>query len=253
MHTCINQKKGIKYCQTGEERKVIKVKVLVVEDAQDMNRLIVKTLKRAGYSVDGCFDGEEALAYLLGAEYDAILLDIMMPKLDGYGLLKQLREKGIETPVMFLTARDAVADRVKGLDYGADDYLVKPFDFDELLARIRAMTRKRAGSRSNQFCIADLTIDVKQMTASRNGVQIPLLPKEFSILEYMIRNQGAVLSREQLENQIWNYEYSGSSNNIDVYISRLRKKIDNGHRVKLLHTIRGIGWALREEETGETQ
>ena len=227
------------------------MKVLVVEDEQDMCRLIVKTLKKAGYSVDGCFNGEEALSYLLGAEYDAVLLDVMMPKLDGYGLLKKLRDRGVETPVMFLTARDAVADRVKGLDYGADDYLVKPFDFDELLARIRAMTRKQAGRHSNRFCIADLTVDVKQMTASRNGRQIPLLPKEFSILEYMIRNQGIVLSREQLENQIWNYEYSGSSNNIDVYISRLRKKIDNGHCVKLLNTIRGVGWTLRAEETGE--
>ncbi len=236
-----------------EKRKVICVKVLVVEDARDMNRLIVKTLKKAGYSVDGCFDGEEALLYLLGAEYDAILLDVMMPKLDGYGLLKKLRDQGIETPVMFLTARDAVADKVKGLDYGADDYLVKPFDFEELLARIRAMTRKQAGSRSNRFFIADLTVDEKKMTASRSGVQIPLLPKEFAILEYMIRNQGIVLSREQLENQIWNYEYSGSSNNIDVYISRLRKKIDNGHPVKLLHTIRGMGWVLRAEETGENE
>ena len=227
------------------------MKILVVEDARDMNRLIVKTLKKAGYSVDGCFDGEEAMVYLLGAEYDAILLDVMMPRLDGYGLLKRLRDQGTETPVMLLTARDAVADRVKGLDYGADDYLVKPFDFDELLARLRAMTRKRAGSRSNRFCIADLSVDVKQRTASRNGVQIPLLPKEFTILEYMIKNQGTVLSREQLENQIWNYEYSGSSNNIDVYISKLRKKIDHGHTIKLLHTIRGVGWTLREENAGE--
>ena len=123
------------------------MRVLVVEDARDMNRLIVKMLKKAGYSVDGCFDGQEALEYLLGADYDAILLDVMLPKLDGYQLLQQLRSKGVDTPVLFLTARDAVADRVKGLDLGADDYLIKPFDFDELLARIRAMTRKRAGSK----------------------------------------------------------------------------------------------------------
>lgn len=227
------------------------MRVLVVEDARDMNRLIVKTLKKAGYSVDGCFDGEEAQDCLLGAEYDAILLDVMMPRLDGYELLKRLRDKGVDTPVLFLTARDAVADRVKGLDLGADDYLVKPFDFDELLARIRAMTRKRVGSRSNQFTVADLTVDAERRTASRGGMEIPLLPKEFSILEYMIRNQGIVLPREQLENQIWNYEYSGSSNNVDVYISRLRKKIDHGHAVKLLHTIRGVGWVLRAEKAGE--
>lgn len=227
------------------------MKVLVVEDARDMNRLIVKTLKKAGYSVDSCFDGEEALDCLLGAEYDAILLDVMMPKLDGYSLLEKLRDKVVETPVLMLTARDAVADRVKGLDLGADDYLIKPFDFEELLARIRAMTRMHTGSRKNQLALADLTVDIGRRTVSRDGVEIVLRPKEFSILEYMIRNQGIVLSREQLENQIWNYEYSGSSNNIDVYISQLRKKIDSGHEVKLLHTIRGIGWTLRVDEAGD--
>lgn len=227
------------------------MRILVVEDERDMNRLIVKMLKKAGYSVDGCFDGQEALEYLLGADYDAILLDVMLPKLDGYQLLQQLRSEGVDTPVLFLTARDAVADRVKGLDLGADDYLVKPFDFDELLARIRAMTRKRAGSKSNQFTLADLTVDTERRIVKRAGVEISLLPKEFTILEYMMRNQGIVLSREQLENQIWNYEYSGSSNNVDVYISRLRKKIDSGHAVKLLHTLRGVGWVLRAEETTE--
>ncbi len=223
------------------------MRVLVVEDAKDMNRLIVKTLKKAGYSVDGCFDGEEALDFLLGAEYDVILLDVMMPKLNGYGLLKQLRANGVDTPVLFLTARDAVADRVKGLDLGADDYLVKPFDFDELLARIRVMTRKRAGSVSNEFVIADLAVDMKRRTAARGGVNIPLIPKEFAILEYMMRNQGIVLSREQLENQIWNYEYTGNSNNVDVYMSRLRRKIDTGYDKKLIHTIRSVGWVLRED------
>lgn len=227
------------------------MRVLVVEDARDMNRLIVKMLKKAGYSVDGCFDGQEALEYLLGADYDAILLDVMLPKLDGYQLLQQLRSKGVDTPVLFLTARDAVADRVKGLDLGADDYLIKPFDFDELLARIRAMTRKRAGSKSNQFMLADLTVDTERRIVKRGGVEIFLLPKEFTILEYMMRNQGIVLSREQLENQIWNYEYAGNSNNVDVYMSRLRKKIDGGHSVKLLHTLRGVGWVLRAEETTE--
>lgn len=224
------------------------MRVLVVEDARDMNRLIVKTLTKAGYSVDGCYNGEEALDYLAGAEYDAILLDVMMPKLDGYALLEKLRSRGMDTPVLFLTARDTVADRVKGLDLGADDYLIKPFDFDELLARIRAMTRKRAGSRSNVFTLGDLTVDAQSHTVTRGGKEISLLPKEFTILEYMIRNQGTVLSREQLENQIWNYERSGSSNNIDVYISKLRKKIDGEGQSRLLHTIRGVGWVLRSEE-----
>lgn len=223
------------------------MRILVVEDAKDMNRLIVKTLTKAGYSVDGCFDGEEALDHLLGAEYDGIILDVMMPRLDGYGFLQRLRDKGDDTPVLFLTARDAVADRVKGLDLGADDYLIKPFDFDELLARIRAMTRQRTGSRVNRFTVGDLTVDVERRTAVRDGENIPLLPKEFTILEYMIRHAGVVLSREQLENQIWNYEYFGNSNNIDVYMSRLRKKIDGGREHKLLHTIRGVGWVLRED------
>ena len=224
------------------------MRVLVAEDAKDMTRLIVKTLTRAGYSVDGCYNGEEALDFLAGAEYDAILLDVMMPKMDGYALLEKLRSQGMDTPVLFLTARDAISDRVKGLDLGADDYLVKPFDFEELLARIRAMTRKKAGKRSNVFTLGDLQVDAQSHTVTRGGQEINLLPKEFTILEYMIRNQGTVLSREQLENQIWNYEHSGSSNNIDVYISKLRKKIDGDGQSRLLHTIRGVGWVLRTEE-----
>lgn len=223
------------------------MRILVAEDSRDMNRLIVKMLTKAGYSVDGCYDGEAALDCLLGAEYDAILLDVMMPKLDGYQVLEKLRDRGVDTPVLFLTARDAVADRVRGLDLGADDYLVKPFEFEELLARIRAMTRKRAGSRSNRFTLADLVVDTERRTVSRGGEEIALLPKEFSILECLIRSRGAVLTREQLENQIWNYDYSGSSNNVDVYISKLRKKIDGDRPRKLLHTVRGVGYVLREE------
>ncbi|MBQ7321135.1 MAG: response regulator transcription factor [Clostridia bacterium] len=224
------------------------MRILVVEDARDMNRLIVKTLTREGYTVDGCFDGEEAELYLEGAEYDAVLLDVMLPRRDGYEVLRRLRARGILTPVLFLTARDTVEDRVRGLDLGADDYLVKPFDFAELLARIRAMTRKSAGSRSNIFTLADLTVDTARHTVSRGGRQILLIAKEYAILEHLIRQRGAIVSREQLEDRIWSFEGAGSSNNIDVYISRLRKKIDGDFPVKLLHTVRGIGWALREEE-----
>lgn len=224
------------------------MRILVAEDTKDMNLLIVKTLTKAGYSVDGCYNGEEARDYLLGASYDVLLLDVMMPKVDGFTLLKELRGKGIDTPVLLLTARDTVPDRVMGLDLGADDYLVKPFDFDELLARIRVLTRTRAGSRTNSLMLADLTLDSERRTVLRAGVEISLLPKEFTILEYMLRNAGIVLSREQLENQIWNYEYAGSSNNIDVYMSRLRKKIDGEANSKLLHTVRGVGWVLREEQ-----
>ena len=228
------------------------MRVLVVEDERDLNLLIRKVLTKAGYTVDGCHDGEEAQLHLLGAEYDAILLDVMMPKKDGYTLVKELREQGVDTPVLFLTARDSVADRVKGLDLGADDYLVKPFDFDELLARIRAMTRKHAGQRDNRFTAGDLVLDTARRTVTRGGEEISLLPKEYSILEHLMRNKDKVVSREQLENSIWNYEYSGSSNNVDGYMSRLRKKIDDGRGPKLIHTMKGMGWVIREprEEGG---
>ena len=222
------------------------MRILVVEDEADLNLLLCKVLTKAGYTVDGCMDGEDAEDHLLGAEYDGILLDVMLPKKDGYTLIRELRDKGVDTPVLFLTARDSVADRVHGLDLGADDYLVKPFDFDELLARIRAMTRKHAGQRTNRFTAGDLVLDIEARRVTRGGEEIPLLPKEFSILEYLIRNKGRVLSREQIEDRIWNYEYAGSSNNVDGYMSRLRKKLDEGRPVKLIHTVRGSGWVLRE-------
>ena len=227
------------------------MRILVVEDERDLNLLLQKVLKKAGYTVDGCHDGEDAQLHLLGAEYDGILLDVMMPKKDGYTLVRELREQGVDTPVLFLTARDSVSDRVKGLDLGADDYLVKPFDFDELLARIRAMTRKHAGQRTNLFTAGDLTLDTAQRRVTRGGEEIALLPKEFSILEYLLRNKEKVLSREQIEDRIWNYEYSGSSNNVDGYMSRLRKKIDEGRDQKLIHTVKGIGWVIREPGDGK--
>ena len=222
------------------------MRILVVEDERDLNLLLQKVLKKAGYTVDGCYDGEEAQLHLLGAEYDAILLDVMMPKKDGYTLIRELRDQGVDTPVLFLTARDSVSDRVKGLDLGADDYLIKPFDFDELLARIRAMTRKHAGVRTNLFSAGDLVLDAQSRKVTRGGQEISLLPKEFSILEYLLRNKEKVLSREQIENRIWNYEFSGSSNNVDGYMSRLRKKIDEGREPRLIHTVKGVGWVIRE-------
>lgn len=227
------------------------MRILVVEDQRDLNRLMVKTLQKEGYAVDGCFDGEEALLHLEGAEYDGVILDVMLPKKDGYQVLGELRRRGLDLPVLFLTARDSVADRVKGLDAGADDYLVKPFDFQELLARIRAMTRKRTGSRTNQFTAGDVTVDTERRVVTKGGREIPLLAKEYAILEYMVRHKGAVLSREQMEDRIWNYEYAGSSNNIDVYLSRLRKKLEGDGGEKLIHTVRGVGWILRDPEGEE--
>ena len=227
------------------------MRLLVAEDERDLNRLLQKVLTKAGYTVDGCYDGEEAQLCLLGAEYDALVLDVMMPKKDGYTLVRELRAQGVDTPVLFLTARDSVADRVTGLDLGADDYLVKPFDFDELLARIRAITRKHVGQRTNTLTVADLTLDTARHQAARGGEEIPLLPKEFSILEYLMRNKEKVVSREQIEDRIWNYEFTGSSNNVDGYMSRLRKKIDGGREDKLLHTVRGMGWTIRPPAPGK--
>ena len=226
------------------------MRVLVVEDERDLNLLIRKVLTKAGYTVDGCHDGEDAQLHLMGAEYDAILLDVMMPKKDGYALVEELRRRGDDTPVLFLTARDSVADRERGLDLGADDYRGKPFDFDELLARIRAMTRKHAGQRTNRFTAGDLVLDAETRRVTRGGEELTLLPKEFSVLEYLLRNKEKVLSREQIENRIWNYEYSGSSNNVDGYMSRLRRKIDGDRAQKLIHTVKGAGWVIREPQSG---
>ena len=224
------------------------MRILVVEDERDLNRILTKTLSAEGCSVDACFDGLEALDYLSGASYDVIVLDRMMPRMDGMELLARLREQGDETPVIFLTAKDAVAERVRGLDAGADDYLVKPFSFDELMARIRVVTRKHSGSTTNLVTVGDLTVDTGAHTVRRGEKNINLSTKEFALLEYMIRNKGVVLSRESIENNLWNYDYSGGSNVVDVYISYLRRKIDSGWPRKLIHTVWGVGWVLREEE-----
>ena len=224
------------------------MRILVVEDERDLNRILTKTLTAEGCSVDACFDGLEALDYLSGASYDVIVLDRMMPRMDGMELLSRLRSQGDETPVIFLTAKDAVSERVRGLDAGADDYLVKPFSFDELMARIRVVTRKHSGSTTNLFTVGDLTVDTGAHTVRRGEKNINLSTKEFALLEYMIRNKGVVLSRESIENNLWNYDYSGGSNVVDVYISYLRRKIDSGWPRKLIHTVWGVGWVLREEE-----
>ena len=222
------------------------MRILLAEDERDMNMLITKILKKEGYSVDSCFDGEEASEYLRGADYDAAILDIMMPKKGGYKLVEELRNRGSEIPVIFLTAKDGIQDRVKGLDIGADDYLIKPFDFDELLARIRAMTRRRGAHTSSIIKIGDLEIDTAARSVKRGNRNIELSAREFSILEYLAANKGRVLSREQIESHVWNYEYEGGTNVVDVYISYLRKKIDAAGETKLIHTVWGTGWTLKE-------
>lgn len=223
------------------------MRLLVVEDEKDMNRLIVKTLQQAGYTVDSCLDGLEAMDYLDSADYDGLILDVMLPGKNGHEIITSLRQKKSALPVLFLSARDSVTDRIEGLDLGADDYLVKPFDFDELLARIRAMTRKYTPVKSTLLSLGDLSLDTKTHAVTRAGKEIRLSAKEYSILEYMLRNQGVVLSRERLENSMWNFDYSGGSNVVDVYISYLRKKVDEGFDKKLIHTVRGAGWVLKEE------
>ena len=197
------------------------MRILVVEDEKKINDIIVKTLKQEKYGVDSCFDGEEALDYIFSVEYDIILLDIMLPKRDGFEVLKSIRKKGIKTPVLFLTARDEIEDRVKGLDLGADDYLVKPFAFEELLARIRVLLRKNSGSgedTGNVLKIANLTVDCNKHEVFRDDVLIKLSAKEFSILEYMIRNRERVVSKEKIEEHVWDFDYEGGSNIVEVYI-----------------------------------
>jgi len=223
------------------------MRILVAEDEQDLNMLICRKLRSQNYSVDSCRDGQEALDALSAAEYDALILDIMMPKADGYAVLRKLRAKGDMTPVLFLTARDSIADRVKGLDSGANDYLVKPFSFDELLARVRSMTRTRFGMSDNVLQVADLVVDTASHKVTRGGEEIKLSPREYKLLEYMIRNRGIVLSRDQIETHIWDFAYEGGTNVVDVYIRYLRRKLDTGHEKKLIHTVRGSGYVLREE------
>lgn len=224
------------------------MRLLVAEDEKDLNRIIAKKLKVEGYSVDTCFDGEEALTYIELTNYDAIIMDIMMPKKNGYEVLKEMRQKGSHVPVLFLTAKDALEDRVYGLDLGADDYLVKPFHFEELMARLRVVIRRKHGSISNCLQVADLTLNIDTHEVKRGNDTITLSAKEFAILNYMMQNAGVVLSRERLETHIWNYEYQGASNMIDVYIRYLRIKIDKPYAKKLIHTVRGVGYVLKDEE-----
>ncbi len=223
------------------------MKILLAEDEVSLNGIIAKRLKKENFTVDAVFDGEEALDYLAYSDYDIVLLDIMMPKKTGLDVLKEMRAAGNETPVLILTAKDSVEDRVKGLDMGADDYVTKPFAFEELLARIRVLLRKKAGRSTNQLTAGDLILDLNSHKVTRAGTDIKLSSKEFSLLECFLLNKDIVLSRQKLETLVWGYDYSGASNMIDVYVRYLRKKIDEPFDRKLIHTVRGAGYVLREE------
>ena len=226
------------------------MRILVAEDEKALNRILVKQITKLGYSVDSCFDGESVFDFLNGATYDAIVLDVMMPKKDGFTVLTEMRQQHINTPVIFLTAKTEISDRVHGLDLGANDYLIKPFSYEALAARVRMITRDSTGNSTNTFTVGDLTVDIKSREVKRAGKRIDLSAREYSILEALIRNAGTVMSREKIESSVWNYDYEGGTNVIDVYIRYLRKKIDDDFDTKLIHTVRGVGYVLREEVNG---
>ena len=208
------------------------MRLLIVEDENDLRNIVKKRLVKEHYSVDACGDGLEAMDYIDMTSYDGIILDIMLPGKDGYEILRELRQREDDTPVLLLTAKDSIEDRVKGLDLGADDYLIKPFAFEELLARIRVMMRRKPQFTSNQLKIADLILDRDTR----------------KVLECLMRNKNIVMTRQQIEQNAWDFDFEGGSNVIDVYIRYLRKKIDAQYEQKLIHTVRGVGYVMRENE-----
>lgn len=221
------------------------MRILVAEDECSLADVISKRLKREGYAVDTVYDGETAYDFLEGTEYDIALLDIMMPKMDGLEVLGRYRASGGSAPVIFITAKDALSDRVDGLDAGADDYIIKPFSFDELLARIRSVLRRAGGGvKSNILRVEDLTLDTSSGIVKRGGRTIELSGKEYALLKYMMSNADMILSRDAILSHVWDYSYEGQSNMVDVYIRYLRKKIDGFNERPLIHTFRGRGYMI---------
>lgn len=223
------------------------MKILLAEDETDLNNVVTRYLKKNGYSVDSVLDGEEALDYLEYGEYDLVILDIMMPKVNGFEVIKKLRDKGNHTSVLMLTARDSADDKVKGLDLGADDYIVKPFDFNELMARIRAAVRRKYGNSSNKLVIGNLILNTSEKSVTRDGKRIELTGKEYEVLEYLMQSKNRILSREQIKEHVWDFDYEGDSNIIDVLIKNIRKKIDVEDGKQIIYTKRGLGYVIKEE------
>ncbi|MFQ5901252.1 MAG: response regulator [Thermodesulfobacteriota bacterium] len=221
------------------------MRILFVEDEEALTHIIKKGLEEEGYSVDVCHDGEEGLYMAEEIPYDGIILDIMLPGIDGLSLLNTLRENGVTTPVLMLTARGALEDKIKGLDTGADDYLTKPFKFGELLARLRAILRRKIPEKRATLKVHDLEIDTGRREARRGGKIIPLTSKEYALLEYLAYNKDSVLSRTEITEHIYNDSFDLDSNIIDVFITTLRRKIDRDHPRKLIHTVRGAGYILK--------
>jgi heavy metal response regulator len=228
----------------GSERYL---RILIVEDEKKVANFVRKGLQEEGYVVDVAFDGEEGLALATETAYDIVILDIYLPKLDGLEALKRLRERRIRTPVLLLTVRATIEDKVLGLDSGADDYLTKPFAFQELLARVRALLRRHADANTSTLVVEDLTLDPVRRLVTRGDRRIDLSMKEFALLEYFMRNVGRVLTRTMIIEHVWNYDFDSGTNVVDVYINYLRRKVDTGRARKLIHTIRGSGYVMKVE------
>ncbi len=222
------------------------MRILLVEDNRRLNTSLRQSLVEDGYAVDAAFDGQEGEELALLAPYDVIILDLMLPAKDGLEVCRSLRQQHVTIPILVLTARDTVDDRVLGLDSGADDYLVKPFAINELRARLRALLRRDASDKSGQLRVGDLVLDPATHAVTRRGQPIALTAKEFALLEYLMRNAGRVITREAIENHVWDYDFTSGSNVVDVYIRRLRRKIDDPFDVKLFETIRGAGYCLQK-------
>jgi len=223
------------------------MRILVVEDEKKVGSFIKRGLEAANYSVDVEHDGEAGLRRLLEGGYDLVILDVMLPKLDGFDVMKAIRQRRIDVPILLLTARIAVADKVTGLDLGADDYLTKPFAFEELLARVRALLRRGAAGAPTVLAAADLRLDPATRQVTRGGRRIDLTSKEYALLEFLLRRRDQVLSRAVIAQHVWGVDYDTFTNVIDVYVNYLRKKIDSGFEPKLIHTVRGFGYVLKEE------
>src|SRR5262245_61354462 len=223
---------------------ILKMRNLLVEDEPDAARILAKGLREQSYAVDVVMDGEAAVYQASVNDYDLVILDVMLPLKDGFEVCRELREEGLTFPILMLTARDAPPDRVAGLDMGADDYLTKPFDFHELLARLRALLRRGPALRPETVEIADLIIDMRGRRVRRGGRQIELTAKEYALLEYLARRAGEVVSRAEIAEHVWEENFDPFSNLIEVYVQRLRRKIDEGHAPKLLRTRRGEGYIL---------
>jgi heavy metal response regulator len=220
------------------------MRILIVEDEPGIANFVRQGLSEAGYAVDVARDGEEGLAYALAADYDVLVLDIMLPIMDGLELLRELRHRGHKTPTLMLTARDTVDDRVDGLDAGADDYLVKPFAFPELLARVRALLRRPPLQMGTVLAVGDLEMDTASREVRRGDRLIELSPREYAVLEYLMRHPNQVLTRTQIGEHVWNFDFFHESNVVDVYIGYLRRKVDKGSDCPLIHTVRGVGYRL---------